>query len=387
MNEAALRPGEPVAPAPRGRCEYLHARAAVAFFVMLAVGASARAHMGSTKYLRVELTAQGARLVADLDPIDVAYELGLDDPDAGDPAPILARADAVRTWARTAFVVRGEDGPCEPSIVAGPDVVPLAGGPRTTQAIRLTIAFACGSPNGGLVLEDRAFFASDPQHEAIVRHGDRPWVLRAGRQTMHLRGAPGPAETIRQFVLEGALHLVTGYDHVLFLLSLLATAGLVAAREGTRRAIGDVAIVVTGFTLGHSVTLVAAALDVVTLPPRLVESAIAASIVAVAGWNVARPEARRGLPAVALGFGLIHGFGFSSVLRELVLPVGERVTALLAFNVGIEIGQIAIVLAVMPLLAWLGRQPWYRRAVVQVGSLAIAFVASVWLVERALGSG
>ncbi|GAB4112001.1 MAG: hypothetical protein OHK0013_48090 [Sandaracinaceae bacterium] len=172
---------------------------------------------------------------------------------------------------------------------------------------------------------------------------------------------------------------------MLFLLSLLLVAGMQAARGGTRRALRDVALVVTGFTLGHSVTLIAAALDWVVLPSRPVETAIAASIVLVAAWNVARPEPRRGLPAVATAFGLVHGFGFSSVLRELVLPTEGRVAALLAFNVGIELAQLGCVLAVLGPLAWAGRQGWYRRYAVQGGSALIALVASYWMVTRALG--
>ena len=101
------------------------------------------------------------------------------------------------------------------------------------------------------------------------------------------------------------------------------------------------------------------------------------------GTGLARPEARVGLRGVAAVFGLVHGFGFSSVLRELLLPAGQRIGALLAFNVGIELGQLAIVAAVVPLLALAGKEPWYRRVVVQGGSAAIALVATYWLVERA----
>ncbi|MCA9624482.1 MAG: HupE/UreJ family protein, partial [Myxococcales bacterium] len=113
---------------------------------------------------------------------------------------------------------------------------------------------------------------------------------------------------------------------------------------------------------------------------------IAASIVAVASLNVLRPEASVGRPAIALGFGLVHGFGFSSVLAEVGLPQGERAAALFSFNLGIELAQLAVVaIAIVP-LAWLAsHEKLYRAAVMRGGSLAIAGVASVWVVQRALG--
>jgi hypothetical protein len=172
---------------------------------------------------------------------------------------------------------------------------------------------------------------------------------------------------------------------VLFLLSLVLAAGLVAAREGTRKALRDVAILVTAFTIGHSVTLIAAALGVVVLPSRLVESLIAASIIVVAGANVWKPEARKSIPWLAFGFGLIHGFGFSSVLAEYGLPTGHRVLALLCFNVGIELAQLAFVAVVLFPLAWAARYDGYRAVVVRGGSVVIALLAAVWLAERALG--
>lgn len=359
-------------------------RGLVPFAIALVLSGTtvAHAHLGSTKYLRVDATDSGAQVVADVDPIDVGFELGLPGSEGGAVEPILARAEDVRAWAARSFVLAGGGGPCAVSVGA-PEVVPIEGSVRMTRAIRVRLEYACPEPRTGLVLEDRSVFAADPQHEAIVRIGGHASVLRAGRQTIAIGEVPTLLGTLLTFTREGALHLVTGYDHVLFLISLLLVAGQVAAREGTKKGLRDVALVVTGFTAGHSVTLIAAALDVVSLPSRFVESAIAASIVAVAVWNLVRPEARGALPWVAVTFGLIHGFGFSSVLRELVLPAGERIAALVAFNVGIELAQLAIVLVVVPALAWAARRAWYRRAVVQAGSVAIAAIASVWLVERA----
>ncbi len=356
--------------------------AALVAVALLSTGA-ARAHLGSTKLVWIEPTPEGARVRVDLDPIDVAYELEAEDPDHPDVDALLRGADALRAWAERAFSMRTDGGACVARAGAVTEVAVES--LRFDRGLRVELAFTCPEPRASAVFRDDAVFANDRQHESIVRVGETPTILRIGRQEVSIGEPPTLGATVLTFLLEGALHLFTGYDHVLFLLSLLLVAGEVAARDGRRKALKDVALIVTAFTLGHSITLIAAALDVVTLPSRLVESAIAASIVAVAIWNLVRPEARVGLRWVAGAFGLVHGFGFSSVLRELLLPADQRVAALLSFNVGIELGQLAIVACVVPLLGWAGQRGWYRRVVIQGGSVLVALIAGFWLVERALG--
>lgn len=344
----------------------------------------ALAHMGSTKYLFVALAEDGATVDADVEVVDAAYELGLSEP--RDERALLARDLEVRRWLSTRISVHSSRGTCR--VTTGQSSVRDRDGKRF---VSVRLAFACPSGGTRLVLRDDAVFDDDPQHESIVRlattGGAAAIVLRTGHRELVIDDAPhAVTETIGPFILEGALHLATGYDHLLFLLSLLLVAGELSVRDGIRKTLRDVAVVVTGFTLGHSITLIAAALDLVVLPPRLVESGIAASIVAVAGWNLYRPAARRGLPYVAVAFGLVHGFGFSAVLRELVLPRAGRVVALLSFNLGIELAQLAFVALILGPLAWLARRPdFYRRWVVRGGSAIIAAIASYWLVTRALG--
>ncbi|HEY0342901.1 MAG TPA: HupE/UreJ family protein, partial [Steroidobacteraceae bacterium] len=141
--------------------------------------------------------------------------------------------------------------------------------------------------------------------------------------------------------------------------------------------------VVTAFTLAHSITLTLAALDVVRLPSRLTESVIAASIV-VAALNNIFPVVIESRARIAFAFGLLHGFGFASVLADMGLPGDARLLSLLAFKLGIEAGQLAVVLAVMPVVYQLRAGRLYRNAVLPWGSAAIAGLALVWLVQRAL---
>jgi hypothetical protein len=134
--------------------------------------------------------------------------------------------------------------------------------------------------------------------------------------------------------------------------------------------------------LAHSITLSVAAFNVVHLPSRLTESIIAASII-VAALNNIFPRVTEGRWRIAFAFGLLHGFGFASVLAEMGLPSGARLVSLVAFNLGVEIGQLAVVLAVMPLAYSLRATAFYRHTVMRWGSSAIAALAFVWLVQRA----
>jgi hypothetical protein len=141
--------------------------------------------------------------------------------------------------------------------------------------------------------------------------------------------------------------------------------------------------IVTAFTVAHSITLSLAALGYVHLPSRLVESAIAASVVLAAFNNLVPFFAERGW-MVAFGFGLLHGFGFANALRDLGLQHGQLAATLFGFNLGVELGQLAIVAVFLPLAYALRGLLFYRRFVLQAGSVAIMLVASTWLAERVL---
>ena len=364
------------APAPR----YIW-RDVAALLALLSIALPAHAHRGSTTYVQIEPHEGGARVDVEVELVDAAVELGLPE-DAGADA-VLARDGEVATWIGDGFRLRGQGGACEPALLGAPTLMLDEGG---VARLRVELAFACPPPVAGLVLRDDTVFPTDPQHETYVRlrfgEGEETLVLRRDRQ----EGAIGAASSVPalgwRFLVLGAEHLLTGYDHLLFLLALLLTSGAVAVKEGRRKALRDVVLVVTAFTVGHSVTLVLAALELVTLPPRPVETVIALSIAVVALLNVVRHEARGHVPWLALGFGLVHGLGFSGVLGELGLPSRARLVSLFAFNLGIELSQLALVaLALLP-LEWAARRPGYRRWVVQAGSLAIAALALLWTWER-----
>ena len=211
-------------------------------------------------------------------------------------------------------------------------------------------------------------------------------ALATGTETV--APASSPIETLVAFVKDGVKHIASGFDHILFLIALLLPAVMI--REGRRwrpatalrPTLMTVAGIVTAFTIAHSITLSLAVLGIVDVPSRLVESLIAASVVATALDNLI-PYLPRRRWQVAFAFGLLHGFGFASVLLDLGLPTSSLAISLFGFNLGVEIGQLLLVLAVVP-LAYVARSTRaYRPLAIGLGSFAIAFVASGWLIERA----
>lgn len=191
------------------------------------------------------------------------------------------------------------------------------------------------------------------------------------------------------FFVEGVWHIWVGFDHILFLMALLLPVVLTRA-DGRWMAVAalkpvllTVAAVVTAFTIAHSLTLTLAALGWVRPPPRWVEPVIAATVIVAALNNVCPlVQGRRWL--VAFGLGLVHGFGFAGVLEDIGLPAGAMVPALAGFNIGVELGQLAIVLLLVP-GAYAIRSTWlYQRVLLVGGSAVVAIVALVWLIERTL---
>jgi hypothetical protein len=226
-------------------------------------------------------------------------------------------------------------------------------------------------------------FPYDPVHQTFVRLFEggtitQQEILTGARPgaTFTAGGVQGRGDVFRRFVRSGIEHIAIGPDHVLFLIGLLLTGG----------GLWPLVRIVTAFTIAHSVTLSLAVLDIVTPPARLIEPAIALSICYVGADNLLRaPGARDRRAWIALVFGLVHGFGFANVLREMELPGHLLGWSLFAFNVGVELGQLAIVVIVGALLGWIRRaHPKAGRWIVVVGSMIVIWAGFYWFVERTL---
>ncbi|WP_257208773.1 HupE/UreJ family protein [Bacillus sp. AFS031507] len=180
-------------------------------------------------------------------------------------------------------------------------------------------------------------------------------------------------QNAKQFLVLGLEHIFTGYDHILFVISLLFGA----------KTIRHILSLVTAFTIAHSITLALATFDIIHLPSRFVESAIALSIIYVALINIFNKDSKH-QPWLAFGFGLIHGFGFAGILAEMRLDTNHMVTSLVSFNLGIEIGQLIIVSLAYPLILWIKKLTFKPiKWVIPGTSVAILAFGLVWFIERA----
>ncbi len=243
------------------------------------------------------------------------------------------------------------------------------------------------------VLNAQILFALDQQLRCIARlqYWGEPQqtVLSASHPSLEiaLAGPPSKLKQLLVFIREGIWHIWTGYDHILFLIALLLPAVLAWHQRqwdstvGFRVVVVNVFKIVTAFTLAHSLTLALAALHFVTLPTRWVESVIAASVVIAAANNLL-PLFRERSWMVAFGFGLVHGFGFANVLAEAGLTKGALAMALIGFNVGVELGQLAIVSLFVPLAYQVRGTSIYQTFALRGGSLLVIAVAAVWMAER-----
>lgn len=252
----------------------------------------------------------------------------------------------------------------------------------------------CQNPLSSLEIDYGLFFDFDPQHRGLLhisyQKGSQTAIFSPEHKQQRfelIETSPGAA--FLQYLREGVRHIWTGYDHILFLLSLLLPAVFYrqAKRWHPEQQFRPVLIavikIVTAFTIAHSITLSLATLDVISMPSRWVESAIAVSVI-LAALNNLYPIVIRNLWLVAFGFGLIHGFGFANVLNDLGLPKNMLTVTLLAFNLGVEIGQLAIVGGFLPLAFWGRKTAWYRIMCFGFGSVLITVVAVIWFLERSL---
>jgi hypothetical protein len=303
---------------------------------------------------------------------------------------LKARHEAVAAYALPRLGIGADGAACAPVATEH-----LVDGHTDGAYAVLRFTAACPTPPAELTVAYRLFAEVDPLHQGLLRVTDGGGTHSAvlGPEAPTFRLAVGQAPDLVAQVLgygwQGVWHIWIGFDHILFLLSLLLPAVL-RRRDGRWQAVGtfreaavEVAKVVTAFTVAHSVTLTLATLGLVALPSRLVESTIAASVV-LAALNNVFPLVDRRLWLLAFGFGLVHGLGFAGALEELGLPRHALVASLLAFNVGVELGQLAIVAVFLPAAFLLRRTRLYPRVVLRAGSEAIAALAGLWLVERIL---
>lgn len=227
----------------------------------------------------------------------------------------------------------------------------------------------------------------DQTHRGILQWQQNYQVLTPANTWQTLGAVTTKTQTFSQFWQQGVIHIWLGYDHILFLISLLLPVVLIRQQQGWRAvtdwrvAMIDATWIVTAFTVAHSITLVLAAQQWIYLPSHWVESVIALSVMIAALHNL-WPIWHRYRWLMAFVFGLIHGFGFASVLADIQVEGQISLTALFGFNVGVETGQLAIVLLLIPILYRLRESSKYQSLILKGGSGVILLIACLWFVER-----
>lgn len=349
-------------------------RILVAALLTFAVPLGAYAHTGGmTGFATITISGKLVRYnltLSDVPPGPLAAQMHLGQTGvAPDFRPlIVAISDKIR--------MTGDGAPC--AATEGRVVPPNA----TTVSLTGTVDFICSGDIRMLTIrDDMSEILGPSQHTlaAIVWSGGsqqyafgsdaRETSVAVAEEAHASRGAGS-------FFPLGIEHILTGYDHLLFLLALMLRGG----------GLWSLLKIITAFTIAHSITLALAALDVVVLPSALVESVIALSIAYVALENLLPRYAVSRRWAVSFLFGLVHGFGFSSVLREIGLPKENLLLSLLNFNLGVEAGQLTVVLLVVPILMRLKSKSWEPRMVATISGVILA-VGLVLFVDRAFLGG
>ncbi len=351
----------------------------VGLLAVLGVASPMWAHPAPFSFVDLHIHPASVDIEVVLHAFDVAYELGIDPPDRVLDSDVLGagtRRLAVLLRDRLQILVDGRPLPVDTWSAA--EVLP------ERQSVRLRAHADLPGPPG-VIDVSATLFPYDESHQTFLNFYDdgelTSQAILGGGQTGYeyfVGSRQGTLAVIRKFVPEGVHHILIGPDHLLFLVGLLLLGGSV------RRLL----TVITGFTVAHSVTLALAVLHIVTPPGRLVEPIIALSIVYVGVDNLMVRGGRDMRVWIALVFGLIHGFGFASVLQEMGLPSGALGWSLFSFNLGVEIGQVAVAVVVASaLMALRARSAVAGRRLAMAGSIVVMAAGTFWFIQRVFFSG
>jgi hydrogenase/urease accessory protein HupE len=347
--------------------------------LLLGAAVPAAAHPAPFSYLDVRLRGEMLEVSVVVHAYDVAYELKIQPLERLlDPATLSSNAAAIAALMNSRLQVRVDGAPLGPAAWSSPEPI------TDRQSLRLRTSYRLsGSP--GVITVFAYMFPYDAVHQTFVNmYEGNELVTQAildhtRREFEHITGTrQGTLAVIRKFVGSGIHHILIGPDHMLFLVGLLLLGGT------ARRLI----LVVSAFTLAHSVTLSLAALNIFDPPARIVEPAIALSIVFIGVDNLIVRGGRDIRGWIAFAFGFVHGFGFAGVLREMGLESRALAWSLLSFNLGVEIGQLLVVVVVATALAALRtRSETAGRRLAFVGSIGVIAAGTFWFFERVFFSG
>ena len=346
---------------------------------LFALARPASAHPVPFSYLDVQLQKLQIDVSLVVHMFDLAHDLQVNPAERLlEPAVVSEREGAIRSLLAPRLELRADGQLLRPEWAAPPEIL------RERQSLRLHLRYAVPSAPGTVAV-DTVMFPYDPQHQTFVNMYEGETLtsqMILDDKHPHLEYFAGTRQgvfaVLKKFIPAGIHHILIGPDHLLFLVGLLLLGG-------TFR---QLLFVVTGFTVAHSITLSLAALNIVTPPARLIEPAIALSIVYVGADNILARGGRDVRVWIAFTFGFIHGFGFANVLREMDLPTRALGWSLFAFNFGVEIGQMLVVVLVASVFQALrSRSEWAGRHLAFAGSVVVILAGAFWFVQRVFFPG
>lgn len=346
---------------------------ALVLVLALAVARPAGAHPSPFSFLDVKLQGDAIEVTLVAHIFDIAHDLRIT------PIERLLEADYVNERAeeiRLLLASRmelGVDGRALEAEWSDPEIL------ADRQSIRFSLRYPIDAAPGMIAVRT-VMFPYDPVHQTFINVYEDDELTsqiildQNNALAEYFAGTrQGVLAVIRKFVPSGIHHILIGPDHLLFLVGLLLLGGTI------RRLL----LVVTSFTIAHSITLSLAALNILSPPASVIEPAIALSIVYVGADNLLAQGGRDVRAWIALFFGFIHGFGFANVLREMNLPTKALGWSLFSFNFGVEIGQLCVVVAVASALALLrSRSEWAWRQIAVAGSIVVIAAGAFWFVQR-----
>src|SRR5665213_338544 len=344
----------------------------------LAIAAPVAAHPVPFSYLDVQLQPAevDVSLVAHI--FDLAHDLQIAPAERLlDPQLVAGRAKAMQAMLAPRLELFADGRMLTPEWTST-DIL------QDRQSLRFHVRYAVTSTPGTIAV-NTVMFPYDPMHQTFVNmyEGDTltSQMILDGKHPRldYFAGSrQGVLAVIEKFVPAGIHHILIGPDHLLFLVGLLLLGG----------SMRQLLLIVTSFTVAHSITLSLAALNLVTPPARLIEPAIALSIVYVGADNILAKGGRDVRGWIAFTFGFIHGFGFANVLREMDLPRRALGWSLFSFNIGVEIGQLFVVVLVATAFAALrAKSEWARRHLAFAGSIVVIAVGAFWFIQRVFFPG
>jgi len=349
------------------------------FALLLALAVPASAHPVPFSYLDVHLTSRGLDAELVIHGFDLAHDLEIREPERFlNPVFLSEHAASIHSFLADRLQISADGKTLQPKWDV-PQVLPDA------ESVRFILHFPSVRSMPGRIEIHAALFPYDPTHQTFVNiyeNGEvrHQVILDLSKKQMEYTTGSGQTalSVIRRFVPVGIHHILIGPDHILFLVGLLLLGG------SPRRLL----LVVTSFTVAHSITLTLAALNIFAPSPRIIEPAIALSIVYVGFDNLLVRRGRDVRAWIAFAFGFIHGFGFAYVLREMELPRHVLGWSLFSFNAGVEIGQLLIVLIVASLLAAIrSRSETAGRYIAVAGSIVVIVAGGFWFTERVFFPG